>query len=95
MANIVEAKIKKNIDNFILEELNSFQVSPISLDDLISILTDNYLDNSQRIATYLTILHQPPEMNTKEFNIFKKKTIKFKIQDNYLFCQNSKNVLMR
>lgn len=33
-------------------------------------------------------------MGTKEFNAFKKEAVKFKIQDNQYFCQNSKNVLM-
>lgn len=33
-------------------------------------------------------------MNTKEFNVFKKKAIKFKVQENHLLCQNSKNVSM-
>lgn len=26
--------------------------------------------------------------------MFKKKVIKFKVQDNYLFCQNNKNISM-
>ncbi len=33
-------------------------------------------------------------MDTKEFNVFKKKDIKFKVQDNHLFRQNGKNILM-
>ncbi len=34
-------------------------------------------------------------MNAKEFNAFKKKAVKFKVQDNHLFRRNSKNVSMR
>ena len=34
-------------------------------------------------------------MDTKEFNAFKKKAVKFKVQDNHFFCRNSKNVPMR
>ncbi len=34
-------------------------------------------------------------MNTKEFNAFKKKAVKFKVQDNHFFCRNSKNVPIR
>ena len=34
-------------------------------------------------------------MTTKEFNAFKKKAIKFKVQENHIFCQKSKNVPMR
>lgn len=33
-------------------------------------------------------------MSIKEFNTFKKKAVKFKIQDNQLFCQNRKNIPM-
>ena len=33
-------------------------------------------------------------MYTKEFIAFKKKAVKFKVQDNQLFCRNSKKVLM-
>ena len=77
--DIVEVKAKKDIDDFILAELNSLRVSPISLDDPTPILADNYLDDSQKITTYPTTLRQTPEMDTKEFNSFKKKAVKFKV----------------
>ena len=95
VADIVEVEAEKNIDDFILVELNSLRVSPIFLDEPAPILVNNYSDNSQKIATYLTILRQPPEMDTKEFNTFKKKAVKFKVQDNHLFRRNSKNMSMR
>ena len=53
------------------------------------------MDDSQKIATYLTKLRQAPELDTKEFNAFMKKAVKFKVQDNHLFHRNSKNVPMR
>ena len=34
-------------------------------------------------------------MSTIEFNAFKKKVVKLKVQDNQLFCRNSKNVPIR
>lgn len=34
-------------------------------------------------------------MDTKEFNIFKKKAMKFKMQGNHFFCWNCKNIPMR
>lgn len=34
-------------------------------------------------------------MSIKEFNAFNKQAVKFKVQDNHLFRQNSKNVPMR
>ena len=58
-------------------------------------MADKYSDDSRKIATYLTTLRRPPELDTKEFNAFKKKAVKFKVQDNHLFRRNSKNVPMR
>ena len=94
-ADIAEAKAKKDIDDFILAELNSLRVSLISFNEPAPILVNHYFDDSQKIATYLTTLHQPPEMDTKEFNVFKKNAVKFKVQNNYLFRQNNKNMPMR
>lgn len=85
MVNIIGAKAGKDINDFIILKLNSLQVLPISLEKLALILVDNYFDNSQNIAIYLTILCRPQKMDLKEFNIFKKQIIKFEIQDNYLF----------
>ena len=75
-ADKAKAEAKKDIDDFILAELNTFRVS---LYDPIPILADKYSDDSQKIATYLTTLRRPPEMDTKEFNAFKKKFVKFKV----------------
>lgn len=36
-----------------------------------------------------------PKMDINEFNMLKKKAVKFKVQDNNLFCQNNKNMPMR
>ena len=94
-ADIAEAEAEEDIDDFILAELNCLRVSPVSLDEPTPILADNYSDYSRKIATYLTTLHQSPGMDTKEFNAFKKKAVKFKVQDNQLFRRNSKNVPMR
>ena len=93
--DLAEAENEGDIDDFILAELSSLRVSPISLDDPTPILVDNYSDDSWKIATYLTTLRRPAEMNAKEFIAFKKKAIKFKVQDNHLFRRNSKNVPMR
>ena len=84
--NIAETKAEKDIDDFILAELNSLRVSPIFLDEPAPILVNHYSDYSQKIAIYLTILRRPPEMDTKKFNAFKKKAVKFKVQNNHLFC---------
>ena len=93
--NLAEAKSETDLDDFTLAELKSLRVSPISLDEPTPILADSYSDHSRKIATYLTTLRRPPEMDVKEFNAFKKKALKYKIQDNHLFRRNSKNVPLR
>ena len=94
-ADLVEAEAEIDIDDFILAELNSLRVLPIFSDELAPIFADGYSDYSRKIATYFTTLRRPAEMNAKEFNAFKKKALKYKMQDNHLFRQNSKNVPMR
>ena len=64
VADIDETEFEKDIDDFILTELNSFQVSPISLDDATHILANKYSDDSRKNATYLTTLRRPPELDT-------------------------------
>ena len=78
-ANIVKAKAKKDIDDFILAELNSLHVSPIFLNKSALILVNQYFNNFLKIATYLTTLCRPLKMDTKKFNAFKKKVVKFKV----------------
>jgi hypothetical protein len=60
-----------------------------------SILISEYFEKSQKIVVYLFTLRKSFEMSLKEFNKFKKKALKFKLQRNQLFRRNSKNVLMK
>lgn len=78
-ADWAEAEVQEDIDKFLLPELNNFRVSLITLYESILILDHNFLDKSWRIATYLTTLLQPPEINIREFYAFKKKAVKFQI----------------
>ncbi len=55
-SDLAEAEVEEDIDDFILAELNSLRVSPISLDEPTPFLADNYSDDSKKIATYLTTL---------------------------------------
>ncbi len=59
-----------------------------------SILIFEYFEKSQKIVVYLFTLRKSSEMSLKEFNKFKKKVLKFKLQKDQLFRRNSKNVLM-
>jgi hypothetical protein len=60
-----------------------------------SILICEYFEKSQKIVVYLFTLRKSLEMSLKEFNKFKKKALRFKLQKDQLFRRNSKNVLMR
>jgi hypothetical protein len=63
--------------------------------ELSSILISEYFEKSQKIVVYLFTLRKFFEMSLKEFNKFKKKVLKFKLQRDQFFRRNSKNVLMR
>ncbi len=60
-----------------------------------SILIFEYSEKSQKIVVYLFTLRKSFEMSLKEFNKFKKKIFKFKLQKNQFFRRNSKNVFMK
>jgi hypothetical protein len=54
-----------------------------------------YFEKSQKIVVYLFTLRKSSEMSLKEFNKFKKKVLRFKLQRNQFFRRNSKNVFMK
>jgi hypothetical protein len=60
-----------------------------------SILISEYFEKSQKIVVYLFTLRKFFEMSLKEFNKFKKKALRFKLQRNQFFRRNSKHVLMK
>ncbi len=64
-------------------------------DELSSILISEYFEKSQKIVVYLFTLRKFSEMSLKEFNKFKKKALRFKLQRDQFFRRNSKNVFMR
>ncbi len=59
------------------------------------VLKNNYSKKFQKITEYFITLRKPAKMTFKEFNVFKKKAFRFKIQNNQLFRRNNKNVSMR
>lgn len=77
--DLAEAKAEPDIDKFILAELNCLRVSPISMDKPIPILQEGYTKISKKIATYLNTFQRPANMTIKEFNVFEKRALKFKI----------------
>jgi hypothetical protein len=88
---------KKNIDDWINIQLDCVNVFFISIaeEKSSSILIFEYFEKSQKIVVYLFTLRKFSEMSLKEFNKFKKKTLKFKLQRDQFFRRNSKNVFMK
>jgi hypothetical protein len=77
-----------------LDCVRVFSVS-IAKEEQSFILTFEYFQKSQKIVVYLFTLRKFFEMSLKEFNKFKKKALRFKLQRDQLFRRNSKNVSMR
>jgi hypothetical protein len=88
---------KKNIDDWMNTQLDCVRVFFVFVaeNESSSILIFKYFEKSQKIVVYLFTLRKSSEMSLKEFNKFKKKTLKFKFQRNQFFRWNSKNVFMR
>jgi hypothetical protein len=66
-----------------------------SITDARSSLEVSYSKKSQNIVAYFIILRKSSDMTAKKFNIFKKKVLKYKVQNKHLFRRNSKNVSLR
>ncbi len=88
---------EKNIDDWMNTQLDCVRVFSVfaAENELSSILISEYFEKSQKIVVYLFTLRKFFEMSLKEFNKFKKKVLKFKLQRDQFFRRNSKNVLMR
>jgi hypothetical protein len=77
-----------------LDCVRVFSVS-IAKEEQSFILVSEYFEKSQKIVVYLFTLRKFFELSLKEFNKFKKKTLRFKLQKDQLFRRNSKNVFMK
>jgi hypothetical protein len=88
---------KKNIDDWMNTQHDCMRVFFISIaeEEFSSILIFEYFEKLQKIVVYLFTFRKSSEMSLKEFNKFKKKILKFKLQKNQFFRRNSKNVFMR
>jgi hypothetical protein len=88
---------EKDIDDWIDAQLNCVRVFSVSIveEESSFILIFEYSEKSRKIVVYLFTLRKSSEMTLKEFNKFKKKTLRFKLQRDQLFRRNSKNVLMK
>jgi hypothetical protein len=88
---------KKNINDWMNIQFDCVRLFFISIaeEKSFSILIFEYFEKSQKIVVYLFTLRKSFKMSLKEFNKFKKKILKFKLQRNQLFRRNSKNVFMK
>jgi hypothetical protein len=88
---------KKDIDDWVDAQLSCVRVFSVSIveEEFSFILISEYSEKSQKIVVYLFTLRKSSEMTLKEFNKFKKKILRFKLQRNQLFRRNSKNVFMK
>ncbi len=73
---------EKNIDDWMNTQLDCVRVFFVSIAEEESsfILASEYSEKSQKIAVYLFTLRKSSKMTLKEFNKFKKKAFKFKLQ---------------
>jgi hypothetical protein len=88
---------EKNIDDWVNTQLDCVRVFFVSIakEEQSFILASEYFEKSQKIVVYLFTLRKSSEMSLKEFNKFKKKVLRFKLQRDQFFRRNSKNVFMR
>jgi hypothetical protein len=88
---------EKNIDDWIDAQLSCVRVFFVSIveEESSFILIFEYSEKSRKIVVYLFTLRKSSEMTLKEFNKFKKKVLRFKLQKDQFFRRNSKNVFMK
>ena len=107
---LCEQALERDIDDFIAAEISFLRVAVSPVDTMISVeipatgdparssrvLGESYSDESERIAKFLTTLQRPPEMSRSEFSMFKKKALKFVVQDGHLFYRgHGRDLVMR
>ena len=104
-----EQEKERDVDEFIAAEISFLRVAVSPVETMVSveipttggnssprILDDSYSDESEQIARFLTTLCRPPEMSRSEFAVFKKRALKFIVQDRYLFYRgHGRDLIMR
>ena len=88
--------VEGDIDDFIDGQLNCVRVCPVrALDESEPVLDDGYSEESISIATYLTSMQKPPDMDQKQFRKFKLNALHFMVRDKQLFRRANKNMPLR
>src|SRR5947207_1900262 len=86
---------EKNINDFIDIQLNVFQVAVTEIDNdekKLQILKSEYSDKNEKITHFLMIIIQSDNMSRQAFHQFHKQSLKYLVQDSYLFHQHSQNI---
>jgi hypothetical protein len=91
-----EQSQEMDVDDFVDAEITYLQAScfparaVLSAEEAAALqpLHDGYSAESQDIARYLISLRRPPEMPMHQFNDFKKKCMKYVVQDQHLFYRD-------
>ena len=96
--DLENARNKPDLEDVLDAELNYLGVNPTTLEnegEELPVLEEGFSEKSVQIATYLTTLHRPPHLSSKEFRKFKSEALRYKVVDQLLFRQNSKNIPLR
>ena len=99
----LDEKNEVDIEEFLDTELAILSIVPIGVtpedpaeasdfEIPVKILNENYSEESQRIAKYLTTLCKPEGLIGSGFRQFKKKALKYAVRDALLFRRESKNI---
>jgi hypothetical protein len=105
----LDERNEEDIEDFLDSELAILSITPVGLtpkapknsdpnsdsDSSTKVLNDDYSEESQRIARYLTTLRKPKDLIGSGFRQFKKKAIRHAVQDRLLFRKENKNIPSR
>jgi hypothetical protein len=85
-----------DINDFINAKLNAFSVAPATAREAkVDLLTDRYLEDSWRIAKYLTTLQRPVRLNKTKFRSFKRRALQYAVIDSNLYQRARKGISQR
>ena len=96
-SNDIDEVHKKNIDNFIDDQLNCVRICSMRVnenDDEQS-LKNEYSEKFQKIVHYLITLARSNHLNRKKFRKFKNWILQFLVRDKHLFKRINKNVSLQ
>jgi hypothetical protein len=102
----LDERNEEDIKDFLDSELAILSIAPVGLtpkapensdpnsdsDSSTKVLNEDYSEESQRIARYLTTLRKPRDLIRLGFKQFKKKAMRHTVRDRLLFRKENKNI---